>query len=94
MTAAGRAAVQILHKDVLPAALLQPVLDGRQPPAKARITGYGKVGPYATDAANPAWQMAQKLAQQKFPGAQVQAVLLPVAWSEVDDFARSLKQCG
>jgi pyrrolidone-carboxylate peptidase len=88
----GRVAVQIFRKDKLPAALLQPVLDGRQPPIKVLITGYGKFGPYTTDASNPAWQMAQKLAQQKFPGAQIQAVLLPVEWSKVDDFARSVKQ--
>jgi len=87
----GRAAVQIFRMDPIPPALTKPVTDGKQPPVKVLITGYGKFANYATDDDNPAWQLAQKAAQKAYPGAQVQAVLLPVEWNKVDDFARTVE---
>ena len=87
----GRAAIQIFRMDPIPPALVKPVQDGKQPPVKVLITGYGKFANYATDNDNPAWQLAQKAAQKAYPGAQVQAVLLPVEWNKVDAFARTVK---
>ena len=88
----GRAAVQIFRMQPIPPALVKPVEDGEQPPVKVLITGYGKFANYATDEENPAWQLAQKAAQKAYPGAQVQAVLLPVEWDKVDDFARTVQE--
>jgi pyrrolidone-carboxylate peptidase len=86
-----QAQLQVFKVDPVPAALVQPVLDGKQPPVKVLITGYGKFGQYATDDANPAWQLAKKAAQQAYPGAQVEAVLLPVEWSKVEQFTQTVK---
>jgi pyrrolidone-carboxylate peptidase len=84
------AAIQVFKKDVMPPELVKPVLDGRAPPVKVLITGYGKFAHFTEDGQNPSWQMAQKLAQKAFPGAKVEAVLVPVEWSKVDAFARTV----
>lgn len=88
----GRAAVQIFRMESIPPALVKPVQDGQQKPVKVLITGYGKFANYATDADNPAWQLAQKAAQKAYPGAQVQAVLLPVEWDKVNAFAKTVRE--
>lgn len=87
----GRAAIQIFRMETVPPALVKPVQDGKAPPVKVLITGYGKFANYATDDANPAWQLAQKAAQKAYPGAQVQAVLLPVEWDKVNAFAKTVR---
>ena len=84
-----RATIQVFHHEAMPASLVKPVKDGKVPPVKILVTGYGKFGSITEDANNPSWQMAQKLAALKIPGAQVQAVLLPVEWSKVDEFAKT-----
>ncbi|MFN7133151.1 MAG: hypothetical protein ACK4N5_13815, partial [Myxococcales bacterium] len=74
----------------VPAPLVRPVLEGRQPPVRILVTGYGKFGPYTEDGQNPSWQLAQQLAAKKFPGAEVKAVLLPVEWSRVEAFSKDV----
>ena len=70
--------VQIFRMETMPPELVKPVLDGKAPKVKVLITGYGKFASYKTDAENPAWQLAQKVAKQAFQGAEVIPVLLPV----------------
>ncbi|HEY3452894.1 MAG TPA: hypothetical protein VGK67_41515 [Myxococcales bacterium] len=82
--------VQIFKHAAMPAALVQPVQDGKVPPVRILVTGYGKFAHFTEDAQNPAWQMAQKLAALKIPGAQVQAICLPVEWSKVDEFSKTV----
>ena len=82
--------VQIFRHVAMPASLVKPVVDGKAPPVKILVTGYGKFAHFTEDAQNPAWQMAQKLAQLKVPGAQVQALCLPVEWSKVDEFSKTV----
>lgn len=82
--------VQIFKHAAMPASLVQPVLDGKAPPVRILVTGYGKFAHFTEDAQNPSWQMAQKLAALKIPGAQIQAVCLPVEWSKVDEFSKTV----
>ena len=82
--------VQVFKHAAMPASLVKPVLDGKAPPVRILFTGYGKFAQFTEDGQNPSWQMAQKLAQLKIPGAQVQAIVLPVEWSKVDAFSKTV----
>lgn len=89
---AGRTQLQVFRMNPVPPSLVKPVLDGKAPPVKVLITGYGKFANFTTDDANPAWQLAKKMAQEKFPGAVIEAVCLPVEWSKVDAFAKRVSE--